>query len=160
MRDDVKACVDARVNFFAQYYTVPSCVQSEVDIFISEVSALGERSSDATAFESEFVSSGLSDRFNSILTRCTPKAVPVSADYQAYTAQVQQEFKDERKKQFADTFINDVSESVVMRVESDAVSARNRQMAEAGVLDEYTKVSNAIDDSKSLLGKLFGRKKK
>lgn len=159
MRDDVKACVDARVNFFGTYYDVPADVKPEVDKFITDVIALGEKSADAASFEAEFATE-LSNTFNSLLPRCTPKAVQVSPEYQAYTAQVQQEFKDERKKQLADTIINDVGESVVMRAESDAISARNRAMSDAGVLDEYTKVSNVIDDSKTLFGKLFGRKKK
>ena len=159
MRDDVKACVDARVNFFGTYYDVPADVKPEVDKFITDVIALGEKSADAASFEAEF-STELSNTFNSLLPRCTPKAVQVSPEYQTYTAQVQQEFKDERKKQLADTIINDVGESVVMRAESDAISARNRAMSDAGVLDEYTKVSNVIDDSKTLFGKLFGRKKK
>lgn len=163
MRDDVKACVDARVNFFDQYYTVPANVQPEVDSFIKAVIDLGEGSADATSFESEFVSSGLSNQFNAILPKCTPKAAPVSAQYQEYSAQVEREFKEERKKQFADTLINDVTDSVVMKAESDAITAKNRQMAEAGILDDYTKVTNVVEDAGSavgFLGKLFGKKKK
>ncbi len=161
MRDDVKVCVDARVNFFGQYYDVPTGVQSEVDAFIQSVTALGESSADATSFEAEFVSSGLSAQFNAILPKCTPKAVQVSAEYQTYTENVQKEFKEERKKQFADTLINDVTDSVTMRAESDAMQARRRAMSDAGVLDEYTKVTNAVDDAGRLAGffkRKFGKK--
>ena len=163
MRDDVKACVDARVNFFDQYYTVPANVQPEVDTFIKAVIALGEGSADAAAFEAEFVSSGLSNQFNAILPKCSPKAVPVSAEYQAYTEKVQAEFKEERKKQFADTLINDVTDSVTMRAESDAMQARRRAMSDAGVLDQYTKATNAVEDAGRLAGffrNKFGKKNK
>ena len=118
MRDDVKACVDARVTFFDMYYTVPGDVQPEVDSFVQMVTALGERSADAADFEAEFVSLGLSDKFNAILPKCSPKAVQVSQEYQDYSANVQKEFKEERKKQFVDTLLNDVEESVTMRIES------------------------------------------
>lgn len=162
MRDDVRVCVEARVNFFGQFYDVPANVQHEVDAFIESVIALGERSSDAAAFEADFVSSGLSEQFNKILPKCSPKAVPVSAEYQEYTEKVQAEFKEERKKQFADTLINDVTESVTMQAESDAVQARRRAMSDAGVLDDYTRATNVIDDAgraAGFFGRLFGRNK-
>lgn len=162
MRDDVKTCVDARVNFFATYYTVPADVQPEVDSFVEMTTALGERSADAAEFEAEFVSLGLSDKFNSILPKCQPKAVQVSQEYQNYTADVQKEFREERKQQFADTLIKDVEESVMMRAESDAMQANRRAMADAGVLDEYTKVTNAVDDAGRLAGffkRKFGKNK-
>ena len=161
MREDVKACVDARVNFFDTYYTVPADVQPEVDSFVQMVTDLGERSTDATAFEAEFVSLGLSDKFNSILPKCSPKAVQVSQEYQDYSANIQKEFKEERKKQFADTLLNDVEESVMMRAESDAMQANRRAMADAGVLDEYTKITNATEDVGRLAGffkRKFGKK--
>lgn len=163
MRDDVKACVEARVNFFSQYYDVPADVQPEVDVFVTLVTALGEKSVDAASFEVEFVSLGLSEKFNSILPKCFPKAVPVSAEYQVYTEKVQAEFKEERKKQFADTLINDVTDSVTMRAESDAMQARRRAMSDAGVLDEYTKATNAVEDAGRLAGffrNKFGKKNK
>ena len=159
MLNDVKVCVDARVNFFSQYYDIPVDVQPEVDAFITEVTALGENSTDVSAFETEFVSSGLSDRFISILPMCTPKAVPVAQEYVDYQRQSEREMLSERKSQIFDTVVSDVTESVTMRIESDAISARNRAMSEAGMLDEYARASNVIDDSRSLLGKLFGRKK-
>ena len=83
--------------------------------------------------------------------------------YQAYTEKVQAEFKEERKKQFADTLINDVTDSVTMRAESDAMQARRRAMSDAGVLDEYTKATNAVEDVGRLAGffrSKFGKKNK
>lgn len=38
MRDDVKVCVSARVDFFSKYYDIPQSVQTEVDAFISDSS--------------------------------------------------------------------------------------------------------------------------
>lgn len=78
MRDDVKVCVSARVDFFSKYYDIPQSVQTEVDAFISDTEALGERCTDAQQFEAEFVSSGLCNRFNAILPNCTPKAMSSS----------------------------------------------------------------------------------
>ncbi|MBR5809305.1 MAG: hypothetical protein IKY39_04325 [Clostridia bacterium] len=162
MHADVKICVSSRVDFFAQYYDVPPQVQPEVDEFIAQVQALGERSADAQQFEAEFVSSGLSDRFTAILPKCTPKAVAMTEEQKAYSKQVRQEMWQEQKGQIAKDVVKDVAQSVAMRAESDAMQARRRAMSEAGVLDEYTRASNAVDDAgyvAGFLSKLFKKKK-
>ena len=50
-------------------------------------------------------------------------------------------------------------ESVEMKLESDLRTQRIRQMSEAGVLDDYTKASNIIEDA-GILARLFKKKKK
>ena len=163
MRDDVKACVSARVDFFGQYYDVPQGVVDEVSAFISETQALGENCADAQEFESKFVSTGLSDRFNAILPKCTPKAVAMTQEQKEYSNQVRREMWNEQKGQIAKDAVKDVAESVAMRAESDAMQARRRAMSEAGVLDEYTRASNAVDDTgyaAGFLSKFFKKKKK
>ena len=163
MRDDVKVCVSARVDFFSKYYDIPQSLQTEVDAFISDIEALGERCTDAQQFEAEFVSSGLSNRFNAILPKCNPKAMPVTVEQKAYSRQVCREMWQEQRGQIAEDIINDVTESVTMRIESDSMQARRRAMSDAGVLDDYTRATNAIDDAECVagfFGRLFGRKKK
>ncbi len=163
MRDDVKTCVCARVDFFGQYYEVPAAVQPEVDGFIADIQALGEQATDVAQFEAEFVSTGLSDRFNAILPKCTPKAVAMTEEQKAYSRQVKKELWEEQKGQIAKDAVKDVAESVVMRAESDAMQARRRAMADAGVLDEYTRATNAVEDigrGAKFLANLFGKKKK
>lgn len=163
MQEDVKTCVSARVDFFGLYYDVPQNVQPEVDAFIGEVQALGEQCANATQFEAEFVSTGLSGKFNAILPQCTPKAVAMTQEQKEYSRQVKKELWEEQKGQIAKDVLVDVTESVAMRAESDAMQARRRSMADAGVLDEYTRATNAVEDlgrGAKFLGGLFGRKKK
>ena len=163
MRDDVKACVAARVDFFGQYYDVPPTVQEEVNAFVAQVQALGEQSADAQQFEAVFVSSGLSDRFNAILPKCTPKAVTPTAEQQAYSKQVRREMWEEQKAQIGQDILDDVTESAMMHAESNAQEASRRAMAEAGVLDEVTRASNAAEYASEAVGffaRLFGKKKK
>ncbi len=163
MQPDVKTCVDTRVNFFEQYYTVPQSVQSQVDEFIAKTMALGESCADAMQFEEQFVSTGLSATFNQILPQCTPKAVAMTAQQQEYSNQVKKELWEEQKGQIAKDLVNDVAESVSMRAESDMMQARRRAMAQAGVLDDYTRATNMVEDiglGAKFLGGLFKRKKK
>lgn len=162
MRDDVRACVSARIDFFDKYFTVPTEMKSEVANFIAETEALGESVADSQEFEAKFVSTGLSDRFNSIIPKCTPKSVPVTEEQKAYSEQVRKEMWEEQKGQIAKDIVIDVAESAAMRAESDIMQARRRAMAEVGTLDEYTRASNLADDieySAGFFSKLFKKKK-
>ena len=163
MHDDVKICVSSRVDFFDTYYDAPPQMQDVVAAFIAEVKELGERSADVQEFEAQFVSLGLSDRFNAILPKCTPKAVPVTAEQKAYAKEVRREMWEEQKGQIAKDAVADIAESVSMRAESDIRQASIRTMSDAGVLDEYTRASNVVDDvgyAAKFLTKLFKNKKK
>ena len=53
----------------------------------------------------------------------------------------------------------DVLESVEMKIESDLRTQRIRQMSEAGVLDDYTRATNMLEDV-GILARLFRKKKK
>lgn len=66
MIDEVKTCVNARVNYFEEYFSVPDQLRGEINSFIQDAEALGNLCGSAVEFEQTFVSSGLSDR----LTLC------------------------------------------------------------------------------------------
>ena len=67
MRDDVKICVNSRKDFFEKYYTVPDRLKAEVEKFIEDITALGERSQNAMEFEQAFQNEGYSEKFNNLL---------------------------------------------------------------------------------------------
>jgi hypothetical protein len=162
MNDSVRQCVAPRADFFGQYCEVPPALQGEVDAFLADLHALAESSTDAAAFEAAFVSGGLSDRFHSLISRCTPKAYQMTAQDKAYSRQVAKEMLREDKGRILQEAASDVGESISMKVESDMITARNRAMSEAGVLDDYTRLSNNVEyakDAAGLLGKLFKKKK-
>ncbi len=158
MTQDVQASVDARVNFFVTYVTVPPELAGEVNQFITSVRALGEASANAQVFEEQFNAQGLSAQFNGLIAKCPPKAYEMSqAEKEQVRANVVQSIKDDRKDIAAG-----VAESVLTSVELEAkneLSNRTRQhMIDNGTLDDYTRASNAADYAKSLFG-FFKRKK-
>ena len=58
MIDEVKTCVDAKVNFFGEYFSVPDQVQGDVDSFIQDTKALGEHCGSAAEFADEMKALG------------------------------------------------------------------------------------------------------
>ena len=74
MVDEVKTCVDAKINFFEEYFSVPDDLKSEMDMFIKDTQALGEQCSSASEFEQQFSTSELLNRFNTLVSKCTAKA--------------------------------------------------------------------------------------
>jgi len=158
MTEDVLACVNSRTDLFGKYMTVPSELQPELDSFVARITALGEASANATEFEQHFQSSGLSDVFNGLVSRCTPQAYQMTEEDKAYSKQVSREIFREDKDRILKEAGQDLLESVEMKADSDLRSQRIRAMSEAGVLDDYTKVSNVVEDV-GILARLFGKKK-
>ena len=156
MVEEVRQCVQVRLDFFEKYFTIPAGIQGTVDGFVRDMQALGERCSNAGEFEGAFVSTGLSDRFNALVPQCTPKAVEVSQQDQQYAQQVAQEMRKERRSHLGKTIARDVVETIQMEAESELMAQNRRRMAEEGTLDEYTKASNAVDDAK-IVGGFFKR---
>jgi len=162
MLDEVKTCVSARTDFFGKYMTVPAQLQPELDSFMTRITALGETSANAAEFEEKFQASGLSDRFNSLVSRCTPQAYQMTEADKAHAKQTAKEIFREDKDRILKEAGKDVLESAALKAESDINTARIRKMSEDGVLDEYTKGSNAVEDT-ATIGRffrgLFGKKK-
>ena len=162
MNDSVKICVSARVDFFGKYYEVTPEAKPEVDAFIEEINALGKSCADSVEFEAKFASTGLSDKFNNLLTKCTPMAYKMSAEEKDYSKDVKKEIFKEDKGRIIKEEIEYMSEAAAMAVESEVLAERRRAMSDAGVFDEYTKVTNVIDDAKRIggfFGGLFRKKK-
>lgn len=162
MNDGVQQCVATRAGFFGQYCEVPAALQPEVDAFLLALNQLGEASADVASFEAAFAADGLSDTFNSLVSRCTPKAYQMTEQDKAYSKQVARELYEEDKERIHKELLEDITESVYMKAESEANSQRIRAMSEAGVLDDYTRASNAVDNlgrAAGFLGGLFKKKK-
>ena len=158
MTEEVRVCVSARADFFGKYVAVPADLQPEVDCFLEQINTLGENCTNATEFEGRFQESGLSDSFNGLVTRCTPQAYQMTAQDKAYSRQVARDIFEEDKGRILKEAGQDALESVTMKAESDLRAQRIRQMSDTGVLDDYTKASNAVEDL-GILARLFRRKK-
>ena len=163
MREDVKACVEARTGFFGTYMTVPPALQPELDAFLARITALGEESGDAAEFEQTFQATGLSDVFNGLVSRCTPQAYQMTEEDKAHSRQVAKEIFQEDKERILKEAGAELLDSAQMLAEDKLRQERVRQMRDAGVMDEYTKVTNAVEDAGIVAGffkGLFGKKKK
>ena len=159
MKDDVKICVNAKIDFFDQYYTVPEELKGEVEDFKAKVIALGETSNDAMDFESKFASGGLSSEFTALLPKCTPKAFEMTQEQKDYSKQVQKELDKESGYSLFGHVMGDIADSASTELKEDLIAHNRKAMIEDGVFDEYTKVSNLADDVGILAG-LFKKKKK
>ncbi|MBR4868249.1 MAG: hypothetical protein IKU10_03750 [Clostridia bacterium] len=163
MNQEVALCVAPRADFFGKYCEVPAYLQSEVETFLADLHRLGEESADAATFEAAFANSGLSDQFNLLVSRCTPKAYQMTAEDKAYSRQVANEIFREDKDRILKEAAVDLGEAVALKVESDVNTVRIRTMSEMDILDDYTRASNAVDiagRAVGTLGKLFRKKKK
>ncbi len=162
MDSGVKMCVDARLSMFSQYYEVPANVAPDVDAFCQELTALGESSPDVAAFEGAFASQGYSDRFTALLSVCVPKPYQMTAQEQAYAQETAREIFREDRARIEQEFLDDMADTVQVKLDSDLTAASRKIMTEAGVMDEYTKISNITEDI-GIIGKgfkkLFGKKK-
>lgn len=159
MIEEVRLCVEARTEFFGKYMSIPSTLQPEVSCFRERITALGEGCSNAAEFEQKFRDSGLLDVFNSLVTRCTPQPYHMTQEDKAHARQVAREIFAEDKGRILKEAGEDLLESVEMKMESDLSAQRIRQMSEAGVLDDYTKASNVIEDV-GILARWLRKKKK
>ena len=162
MNDYVKQCVNARVDFFDKYYTVPTDLKPEVEAFINEINQLGDGAIDAADFENKFASSELSKRFNNLLTQCVPKAYHMTNEEKQHSKETAKAiFKEDRSRIIKEAADEAVEHATIMANE-ELIAKRREAMIEAGVFDEYTRVSNAADiitESGSFLKNLFKKKK-
>jgi len=162
LNNDVKQCVDARLNVFTQYYEVPPALQNEVDQFSADITVLANQSADAAAFEAAFAANGMQERFNSILPRLTPKAYTPTAQDKATSKQVLKDMIKEDKDDIVKYAAKDVADSAMVKAESELIAAGRKAMIEEGTFGTYTKVTNAVEDAQILTGlfrKKFGKKK-
>ena len=162
MDNTILQCIQIRKDFFEKYYTVPSNVQPEVDEFFNLLDILGEASNDAQDFEAKFAENGYQERLNALLVRCTPKAYKMSAEDMAEAKKTAKELFREDRSRIIKEAVEDVVDNVTVMAEEEAIAQSRKAMIEAGVFDDYTRATNAVDiakDAGGLFKKLFKKKK-
>ena len=153
MKPDIKPCVDTRMNMFEQYVEVPDELQADYEAFAQKISALAEASESAVEFEQGFASQGLQEVFNTLVAGCKPKAVAMTAEQKEESRRLAKEMNKGAGKEMA----RDAVDMMATELKQEAISMNRKRMIEAGTFDEYTRVSNAVDDVKRL-GRLFKKK--
>ena len=162
MDENIKQCINSRVDFFDKYYTVPEGLKEEVETFICEINQLGDSASDAIDFENKFVSSGMSERFNGLLVRCTPKPYNMTNEEKRQSKQVAKEIFKEDRSRIVKEAAADVADYASVMASEEIIAKSREAMIEADVFDEYTRATNAVDiivESGNLLKNLFKKKK-
>ncbi len=157
MIEEVKRCVDMRTNFFDEYFTIPENIQNEVDTFIADVTLLGNSCNSATEFEEKFVSKGLSDRFNAILPKCTPKPVKMTKEQKKQTGKIAKEILVENKDELIDDTLTYVTNRGMNDLMNEAIADRREKMLEDGTMSDYTIAKNYVEDG-IMLGRFLKNK--
>ena len=160
MKNDVKICVNMRSEFFEKYYTVPAEINCEVQDFINEITALGEQSESSVEFEQQFAARGLSEKFNGLLTKCTPKAVKMTSEQKAQCRRTLKKMLNENKGEI----LQDVTQNVVASLKTEAEvalhSKMRKDMIEDETFDDYARQTNKIKDAGRLADFIFKKFKK
>ena len=161
MDNGVMQCIRVREDFFEKYYTVPAGAKADVDSFVQSLYALGEGAADAQDFEAKFAAQGYQDRFNGLLLRCTPKAYQMTAEEKAQSRATAKEIFREDRSRIVKEAAQDVLDSALVMAEEEHIAKRREAMIEAGVFDDYTRKTNAVDmmtETGGLLKRLFRKK--
>jgi hypothetical protein len=146
MTDEVKKCVDIRINFFDEYFTIPEDMQNEVQAFIADITLLGNSCNSATEFEQKFVSEGLSERFNAILPKCIQKPVKMTKEQKKQSRKIAKEILAENKDELVDDALTYVANRGMNDLRDKAIAISREKMIEEGTMSDYTIRKNYIED--------------
>lgn len=167
MKEDIKSCVDVRINMFRDYLEVPESIAEEYKNFEAKMLSIAEESSSVTEFEDQFQVEGLQDEFSSIVTKCVPKAVGMTAEQKNESLNMAKETmfgtsdNAGAAKGLAKMVIKDVADIATTELHQEVLSQNRKRMIEEGTFDDYTRASNTLDNAVAagkIIGKLFKKK--
>ena len=162
MVDEVKSCVDAKINFFEDYFFVPDDLKSEMDMFIKDTKALGEQCSSASEFEQQFSTSEFLNRFNTLVSKCTPKAKKMTKEEKKQSVKIAKDMLYENRAEIAKDTLKNTANRIINDKRDEMIEKNRKRMIENGTYDDYTRTRNNIEiikDAGNFLGNLFRKKK-
>ena len=142
MLDEVKNCVDAKINFFEEYFSVPDDLKSEMDMFIKDTQALGEKCSSASEFEQQFSASELLNRFNTLVSKCTPKAKKMTKEEKIQSMKITKDILYENRDELAKDALKEASNRIINDKRDEMIEKNRKRMIENGNYDDYTRTRN------------------
>ena len=160
MTDDVKKCIDLRIDYLHQYFTIPQNIEPEINCFIKNMADLGEQCTDAAEFEQRFSAEGLSNQFNAILPKCTPRPVRMTKEHRKHSREVAKEMLRENRGEIIRDVIKDTADYARLEAESEFYARNRERMIENGTFDDYTRSVNAADAAGRLFRFLGGKFRK
>ena len=159
MLDEVKNCVDAKINFFEDYFSVPDDLKSEMDMFIKDTQALGEKCSSASEFEQQFSTSELLNRFNTLVSKCTPKAKKMTKEEKKQSVKIAKDILYENRVEIAKDTLKDTANRIINDKRDEMLTKNREKMIEEGTYADYTIRRNKINSIRDFLEKIFNKKK-
>ena len=159
MVDEVKTCVDAKINFFEEYFSVTDDLKSEMDMFIKDTQALGEQCSSASEFEQQFSTSELLNRFNTLVSKCTPKAKKMTKEEKKQSVKIAKDILYENRAEIAKDTLKDTANRIINDKRDDMLTKNRERMIEEGTYADYTIRRNKINSIRDFLEKIFNKKK-
>ena len=159
MLDEVKSCVDAKINFFEDYFSVPDDLKSEMDMFIKDTQALGEQCSSASEFEQQFSASELLNRFNTLVSKCTPKAKKMTKEEKKQSVKIAKDILYENRVEIAKDTLKDTANRIINDKRDEMLTKNREKMIEEGTYADYTIRRNKINTIRDFLEKIFNKKK-
>ena len=159
MVDEVKTCVDAKINFFEEYFSVPDDLKSEMDMFIKDTQALGEQCSSASEFEQQFSTSELLNRFNTLVSKCTPKAKKMTKEEKKQSVKIAKDILYENRSEIAKDALKDTANRIINDKRDEMLTKNREKMIEEGTYADYTIRRNKIKSIADFLEKIFNKKK-
>ena len=159
MLDEVKNCVDAKINFFEEYFSVPDDLKSEMDMFIKDTQALGEKCSSASEFEQQFSTSELLNRFNTLVSKCTPKSKKMTKEEKKQSVKIAKDILYENRAEIAKDTLKDTANRIINDKRDDMLTKNRERMIEEGTYADYTIRRNKINSIRDFLEKIFNKKK-
>ena len=159
MLDEVKTCVDAKINFFEEYFSVPDDLKSEMDMFIKDTQALGEKCSNASEFEQQFSTSELLNRFNTLVSKCTPKAKKMTKEEKKQSVKIAKDILYENRAEIAKDTLKDTANRIINDKRDEMLTKNREKMIEEGTYADYTIRRNKINSIRDFLEKIFNKKK-
>lgn len=159
MVDEVKTCVDAKINFFEEYFSVPDDLKSEMDMFIKDTQALGEQCSSASEFEQQFSTSELLNRFNTLVSKCTPKAKKMTKEEKKQSVKIAKDILYENRAEIDKDTLKDTANRIINDKRDEMLTKNREKMIEEGTYADYTIRRNKIKSIADFLEKIFNKKK-
>ena len=159
MVDEVKTCVDAKINFFEEYFSVPDDLKSEMDMFIKDTQALGEQCGSASEFEQQFSTSELLNRFNTLVSKCTPKAKKMTKEEKKQSVKIAKDILYENRVEIAKDTLKDTANRIINDKRDEMLTKNREKMIEEGTYADYTIRRNKINTIRDFLEKIFNKKK-
>ena len=157
MTEEVRKCVDAKTGFFEEYFIVPNSLSDEFKRFVNETKELGESCQSAQEFESRFMSTGLSDCFNSLVSKCQPKPRKMTCDEKKHSKKVAKEILAENRENLVKDALTDIARMTANDIRDEQIAKNRERMIEDGTFADYTITRNRVEGAGRILRFLGGK---